>query len=135
MQAKVRLLYAKSNMLRQKFHFCSTAVKNKLFTAYFGNIYMCALWVNFRKVNFQQFVVAYNNSFRILNNLPMRCSASHMFATANVSSGKCVIRKAIFSLMNRIDMSLNPIIYSIKTSDVYCTSKLRHQWVRDLYNF
>ena len=55
MQAKVRLLYAKSNMLRQKFHFCSTAVKNKLFTAYFGNIYMCALWVNFRKVNIEQF--------------------------------------------------------------------------------
>ena len=29
-QAKVRLLYANSNMLRQKFHLRSTAVQNKL---------------------------------------------------------------------------------------------------------
>ena len=45
-QAKVRLLYANSNMLHEKIHFCSTATKNKLFTAYFSNIYKCALWVN-----------------------------------------------------------------------------------------
>ena len=81
------------------FHFCSTAIKNKLFTAYFSNIYMCALWVHFRKANFQQFVVAYTNSYRILNRLPRRCRANHMFAMANVISCKCVIRKATFSLM------------------------------------
>ena len=46
---------------------CSTAVKVKLFTAYFNNVYMCALWVNYRKTAFQQFKVAYNNSYRILN--------------------------------------------------------------------
>ena len=128
-------MYAKSNMLRQKFHFCSTAIKNKLFTAYFSNIYMCTLWVNCRKANFQQFVVAYNNSYRILNRLPMRCSASHMFATANINSCKCVIRKAIFSLMTRIDKSLYPIIQDIAISDLYCTSKLQHQWILALYNF
>ena len=50
-------MYAKS-ILRQKVHFCTTVVKNKLFTAYFGNIHICALRVNFTKVNFQQFVVA-----------------------------------------------------------------------------
>ena len=44
-QAKVRHLYAKSNMLRLKIHFCSSAVKNKLFTAYFSHVYMCALRV------------------------------------------------------------------------------------------
>ena len=68
-QTKVRLIYAKSNMLHQKFHFCSSAVKNKLFTAYFSNVYMCALWVNYRKAVFQHFIVAYNNSYRILNSL------------------------------------------------------------------
>ena len=88
---------------------------------------MCALWVNCRKANFQQFVVAYNNSYRMLNRLSVRCSASHMFATANVNSCKCVIRKGIFSLMTRIDKSLNPIIQNIAISNMYCTSKLRHQ--------
>ena len=83
-------MFAKSNTLRQKFHMCSTAVKVKLFTAYFSNVYMCALWVNYRKTTFHQFMVAYNNSYRILNRLPMRCSASGMFATDNVNSCTCV---------------------------------------------
>ena len=51
-QAKVRLIYAKINMLRQTFHYCFSAVKNKLFTVYFSNVYMCALWVNYRKAVF-----------------------------------------------------------------------------------
>ena len=44
-KAKARQLYAKSNMLRQRFHFCTAAVKNKLFTAFLNNTYMCVLWV------------------------------------------------------------------------------------------
>ena len=113
LKAKTRQMYAKSNTLRQKFHMCSTAVKVKLFTAYFSNVYMCALWVNNRKTTFHQFMVAYNNSYRILNRLPMRCSASGMFATDNVDSCTCVIRKSMFSLMTRIALSLKPIVKSI----------------------
>ena len=63
-KAKARQLYAKSNMLRQRFHFCTAAVKNKLFTTSFNNIYMCALWVKCSKTIFHQFVVSYNNCFR-----------------------------------------------------------------------
>ena len=102
LKAKSRQMYAKSNTLRNKFHMCSTAVRVKLFTAYFNNVYMCALWVNYRKTAFQQFKVAYNNSYRILNRLPMRCSASNMFANGNVNSCACVLRKSIYSLMTRI---------------------------------
>jgi len=40
-----------------------------LFAAYFGYIYVCVMApVNFSNIYFHQFVVAYNNSFRILNN-------------------------------------------------------------------
>ena len=133
-QAKVRLIYAKSNILRQKFHYCSSVVKNKLFTAYFSNVYMCALWVNYRKAVFKHFIVAYNNSYRILNRLLMRCSGSHMFAAASVNSCKCVTSNAIYSLMTRIDKSLNPIIQAIANCDTYCTSKLRIHWIASLYN-
>ena len=38
LKAKSRHIYAKNNTLCQKFHMCSTAVKVKLFTAYFGNV-------------------------------------------------------------------------------------------------
>ena len=133
LKAKSRQMYAKSNTLRNKFHMCSSAVKVKLFTAYFNNVYMCALWVNYRKNAFQQFKVAYNNSYRILNRLPMRCSASNMFANGNVNSCACVLRKSIYSLMTRIHASLNPIVNSIVRGDVYCTSALRIQWVSQLY--
>ena len=43
----------------------------------------------------------------------MRCSASSMFASDNVNSCTCVICKSIYSLMTRIDTSLNPIVKSI----------------------
>ena len=92
LKAKSRQMYAKSNTLRQNCHMCSTAVKVKLFTAYFSNVYMWALWVNYRKTAFHQFKVAYNNSYRILNRLPMRCSASRMFANDNINSSTCVLR-------------------------------------------
>ena len=40
MEDKMRGLYARSNMLRRKFYFCSDQVKNKLFSAYCKNIYI-----------------------------------------------------------------------------------------------
>ena len=101
-------MYAKSkfsNTLRQKFHVfhCCQTVKVKLFSAYFSNVYMCALWVNYRKTTFHQFLVAYNNSYQILNRLPMRCSASGMFATDNANSCTCVIRKSIWVIPCQIN--------------------------------
>ena len=71
LKSKSRQMHAKGNTLRQTFRMCSTAVKVKLFTAYFNNVYMCALWLNYRKTTFHQFLVAYNNSYQILNRLPM----------------------------------------------------------------
>ena len=113
-------MYAKSNILRQKVHICSTAVKVKLFTAYFSNVYTCALWVNSRKTTFHQFIVAYNNIYRILNRLPMRCSAGGMLATDIVNSCTCVIRKSNYSIMTRLDTSLNTIVKSIVGGGAMC---------------
>ena len=59
------------------------------------NIYMCALWVKCTKSTFHMFIVYYNNCYRILHRLPMRCNASGMFAAANVNSGSAVFRKWI----------------------------------------
>ena len=101
--------------------------------SYFSNVYMCALWVNYRKTTLHQFIVAYNNSYRILNRLPMRCSASGMFASDNVNSCTCVIRKSIYSLTTRLFKSTNPIVKSIGWGDVYCTSALRDRWISLLF--
>ena len=85
--------------------------------------------MNYRKAVFQHFIVACNNSYRMLNRLPLRCSASQMLAAANVRSCKCVTRNATYSLMTRIEKSLNPIIQVIVICNTYCRSKLRIHWI------
>ena len=97
MEDTMRGLYARSNMLLRKFYFCSDQVKNKLFSAYCNNIYiyMCSLWVSYRKRCMPQFIVSYNNSFHILRSLPIRCSAIAMFASSNVDSCQARIRRSI----------------------------------------
>ena len=45
-----------------------------------------------------QFIVSYNNSFRILRSLPMRCSARAMFTSSNVDSCQARIRRSIYIL-------------------------------------
>ena len=137
MKAKARQMYARSNMLRQRFHFCSADV---------NNIYMCALWRKCTKSTFHMFIVSYNNSYcyrilhnnsycyRILHRLSMRCSASGMFAAANVNAGSAVFRKCIYSLMTRINRSSNDSICNVANGDVYLLSTLRRRWVIQLYN-
>ena len=61
-------------MLLRKFYFCSERVKNRLFSSYCSNLYLCSLWANYRKSAISRFIVSYNNAFRILHNLHMRCS-------------------------------------------------------------
>ena len=62
----------------------------------------------------------------------MRCSASGMFATDNVNSCTCVILKSVYSLMNRIATSLNPIVKSIVGGGGRCVLYVGPQLHMDL---
>ena len=53
--------------------------------------FVCVLWVNLLQKYISRNMFSYDNSFRILNNLPMTCSTMHMFAKAGVFSGKGII--------------------------------------------
>ena len=123
-----------SGAFRQRFHFCSADVKKQVVLHIFLIIYrayMCALWVKCTKSTFHMFIVglSYNNCYRILHRLPMRCSASGMFAAANVNSGSAVFRKCIHSLMTRINRSPNDIICNVANGDLYLLSILRRCWL------
>ena len=132
-KAKVGCLYGRSNILLRKFYFCSERVKNRLFSSYCSNLYLCSLWENYRKSSMSRLIVSYNNAFRILHNLHMRCSASFMFANALVDSCSMCIRKSIFSLMSRLNTSTNVIVQSTLNSDMYTTSESYQRWVKALY--
>ena len=56
-----------------------------------------------------------------------------MFANAVVDSCSTCIRKSIFSLMMRLNTSINVIVQSTLKSDVYTTSELYQKWVKALY--
>lgn len=133
MKSKIGQLYGRSNMLIRKFYFCSTDVKNRLFSAYCDNLYLSYLWVNSRKSVFHSVKVAYNNAYRILHNLDRRCSASGMFVNNHVVSFPEMLRKAMFSFMKRIGCSRNCLISTILASDVYLTSSLSYHWHSCVY--
>ena len=59
------------------------------------------------------FMVSYNNAFRILHGLPMRCSASGMFASSGVNSCQTCIRRSVYILQCRLHASLNSIVHNI----------------------
>ena len=119
-KAKVGCLYGRSNILLRKFYFCSERVQNRLFSSYCSNLYLCSLWANYRKSSISRFIVSYNNAFKMLHNLHMRCSASSMFANAVVDSCSTWIRKSMFSLMSRLNTSINVIVQSTVLWTVMC---------------
>ena len=134
LEDKERGLYRRCNALLKTFHFCSEEVKNKLFTCYCSNVYLCSLWVKFRKSCMCHFIVSYNNAFRILYCLPMRCSASGMFASSVVNSCQTLIRRSVYSLQCRLPASLNSIVRSIINCDVHLTSSLHTAWLYTLHS-
>ena len=70
----------------------------------------------------------------LLRSLPMRCSASAMFAPSNVDSCQARTRRSIYSLRCRLDVSFNLITHSVIHSDVHVASKLNSVWIATLYN-
>ena len=84
-------------------NYCKSNSSELLINLFYSYSYshMCLVGELYRKT-YSQFIVAYNNSYRIIYWLPMRRSASGMFATDNVNSCTCVIRKSMYSLTTRI---------------------------------
>ena len=70
-------------------HMCSIAVKNTLFRAFCTPMYTCHLWWNYTAHSFHKLKVAFNNSFRMMHNLPTYCSASEMFTVNRVAD--CIV--------------------------------------------
>nr|XP_049693317.1 uncharacterized protein LOC126053908 [Helicoverpa armigera] len=81
-----RSLAVRCGMLAHRFARCTAQVKVTLFKAYCQSFYTCSLWVNFTQRAYSGLRTQYNNTFRVLMGLPRFCSASGMFADADVDS-------------------------------------------------
>ena len=80
------------------------------------------------------FIVSYNNAFISLHDLPMRCSASGMFASSGVNSCQTLIRRSVYSLQCRLHAPLNSIVDSIINCEVHLTSSSYKAWLCTLHN-
>ena len=127
-----RNICARSNTLIRKFNNCSESVKINLFKSYCSSIYGVALWATYHVRIFNRMRVCFNNSFRFLIGLPTFCSASHMFLSRGLPTFQEIIRKRQFSLMSRINLSVNKII--MKTSSAsFFKSPIWTNWRNSLY--
>jgi hypothetical protein len=115
MERERRAVSTRANMLARRFHCCS-AVKITLFKAYCTSFYSSSLWVSGLQKSYSALRVQYNNAFRTLLRLPRFCSASGMFADAQVDSFPAILRKKAGSLLRRVRGSRNTVLKCIADS-------------------
>ena len=108
-------------------------VKAKLFKSVNANLYCAPLWVCFSLNLYNRIYVAYNNCLRKMFNLPYSCSASNMFAYANVQNFTSMIRYQCYNIFERILTSENKYIRAIVNSDCYFNSQFFNRWRHLLY--
>jgi exonuclease III len=130
---QVKSVYLKGNTVLRKFKQCNDEVKCKLFKAYCTNFYCSSLWCTFTLKSMDRLKVAYNNIFRLLLGLPRWCSASTMFALADVPSFSTVLRKQRYSLLSRVQKSTNSFVSDINCCDLKNKSKLFKLMYQTLY--
>ena len=80
------------NTLRSKFHNCSSQVKNVLFRSYRMSMYSVHLWCKFKISSLNRVRIAYNNSFRILHNIPRQECAKTRQIQSNIKTFDALIR-------------------------------------------
>ena len=119
---QVRFLYGTGNKLKYRFSKCSSVVKITLFRSYCTSFYASNLWCNYRSDTFRKLRVAYNDSYRILHDLPRYVSARECQVSAHVTTFSALIRKSLFSFVSRCFHSENKLISALMTSDVFFRS-------------
>ncbi|XP_075990221.1 uncharacterized protein LOC142985865 [Anticarsia gemmatalis] len=105
MERERRALCIRCNMLARRFARCTEQVKVTLFRAFCQTFYTCSLWANYTQGTYSALRIQYNNAFRVLMGLPRYCSASGMFAEANVDGFHAIIRKRCASMLARVRSS------------------------------
>jgi hypothetical protein len=130
---QLRRQNAVGNMIIRKFSFAPEAAKIQLFKSYCYPIYCNALWKQYFKYSVKKLTVSYNDTFKRLLQVPRYFSSSQTFVENHTDHIKIVFRKAIYSLMNRVQNSNNRILSAICNSDAYYQSTLLTKWRQSLY--
>ena len=73
----------------------------------------------YRKYNFRGLCVAYNDSYKIFHHIPRYVSAHNYQVQSHIETFDALIRKDIFSFINRCINSQNIFIMLLMSSDLW----------------
>ena len=135
-QRQCSKLYAQANMLKRRFHMCSSDVKASLFRAYCTPLYTAHLWGRYRAKSLHRLNVAYNDALRLLMRVPRWHSASQLFVSLGLPTFKALLRNLMYRFMCRLNESTNDILMQLtdpsKSSIRYSSILWRH-WHKSLF--
>ena len=89
--------------------------------------------VKYNENTYKKINITYNNCLRILLKLPKFCSASDMFVTNGICNFDAQIRKQLYSLKCRVDLSCNPLICCLLCTDINKYSNWTRKVLNSLY--
>ena len=88
----------------------------KLFRSFCTSFYFCYLWTAYKKSTFDKLRVAFNNAYRRVLNLPLRCSVGAMYANFRIKTFEPVIGKFTYGFTQRLDKNKNSLIMDVVKS-------------------
>ena len=122
-------------MLKYRFYRCSRIVKNNLFRSYCTSFYSSQLWCKYSKNAIYRLRVAYNDSYRILHNLPRWTSTRLSQIECHINTFDAISRKTTFSFIQRCKSSSNNLINSLMTSGCFYESNFNVNYNNLLFAF
>ena len=116
MLGQLRTLYAKSNNIIRPFSHCTIDVKLLLIKSYCTSFHWGYMWSDYKKTTYRKLLVAFNNVYRRVLGLLYRSSASTMYTTHNINNMEALLRRSIYSFIERLMDSSNMIINTLMNS-------------------
>ena len=114
------------------FYFCTIDVKLELFMSFCTSFYCCYLWTGCKKSTPNRLRVVFNNAYRRILDLPLRSSASGMYANYGMYNLEAIIRKQTFEFICRLCKSCNTIVQTLENVWII-RIQLWHTWFELLY--
>jgi len=133
-QSQVRNMYIRGNTVIKNFKKCSDNVKCKLFKSLCANVYCVSLWSKFTQESLRRIQVAYNRVFRVLFCIVHRTSISFELILRRLDPFTVLVRKCIFSFMERIHQSNNILIKTTLNTVYFLFCQLSSRWSYILFN-
>ena len=112
---------------------CSDEVKCQLFKTYCPSFYGSTLWCNYNAEIRRRIKVAYNIIFLVLFKLEHRISMSHTLLQYGVNHFDIILRKSMYGLINRVNLSDNVLVQTKYNSRHKYQSVLFQHWANNLF--